>query len=76
MPSRKAERQEREMFGIIKFFRKRPEVEALTKLTLDYAMIEAIGKRIDRTVEIQLGDGTLVRIFDRQSDKRVQTPYY
>jgi hypothetical protein len=64
------------MFGIIKFFRKRPEGEVLNKLVLDYAMIEDIGKRIDRTVEIQLSDGTVIRIFDRQSDKRVQTQYY
>jgi hypothetical protein len=65
------------MFGIKNFFRKkRPNVEALTSMSLDYATIEAIGKRIDRTVEIQLTDGTVIRIFDRQANTKSALAYY
>ena len=63
------------MFGIGKFFRSSKPDPLLGK-DLDYQMLEQIGKRIDRTIEVQLTDGTVIRIFDRQANTKSALAYY
>jgi len=63
------------MWGIGKFFR-RPKTDPLTAMSLDYTVLEQIGRRIDRTIEVQLVDGTIIRIFDRQANTSQARAYY
>lgn len=64
-----------EMFGLTKFFRK-PKPDPITARNISYELLEQIGKRIDRGIEVVLVDGTVIRVFDKAIGGRKAQEYY